>query len=89
MTGVQTCALPISHTSGAESADALWRLRHLLEQDDPAATEFFQHNAGLLKAVMGDVFKVVEMHTLNFDFEQALEAMAAMPGPENSAVHAS
>ncbi len=61
--------------------------RHLLSQDDPAATEFFQHNASVLKALLGDAFKGVEMHTLNFDFEQALEAMAAVSGPEHPAVH--
>ncbi len=72
--------------SGGEiAAEALQRLRHLLEQDDPAATEFFQHNGKILGAALGNVFKTVEMHTLNFDFEQALEAMAAVPGPESLA----
>lgn len=72
--------------AGSEmAAEALQRLRHLLEQDDPAATEFFQHNGKILGAALGSVFKTVEMHTLNFDFEQALEAMAAVPGPESLA----
>jgi len=66
-------------------AQAVQRLRHLLEQDDPAATEFFQHNGKTLGAALGDVFKTVEMHTLNFDFELALEAMAAVPGSESLA----
>ena len=67
------------------AVQAVQRLRHLLEQDDPAATEFFQHNGKTLGAALGDVFKTVEMHTLNFDFEQALEAMAAVPGSESLA----
>ncbi|MFN7152778.1 MAG: PAS domain S-box protein [Acidovorax sp.] len=71
----------------ADPAGALERLGHLLAQDDPAATDFLQHNAAVLKDVLGGVFKVVEMHTLNFDFEQALEAMDATPGPEYPAVH--
>ena len=72
-------------SGGEMAAEALQRLRHLLEQDDPAATEFFQHNGKILGAALGNVFKTVEMHTLNFDFEQALEAMAAVPGPESLA----
>ena len=67
------------------AVQAVQRLRHLLEQDDPAATEFFQHNGKILGAALGSPFKTVEMHTLNFDFEQALEAMAAVPGSESLA----
>ncbi len=67
-------------------AEAEHHLRHLLEQDDPAATEFFQHNGVLLKAALGSAFQAVEKHTLNFDFEQALEAMAAVPGSESTAL---
>jgi two-component system sensor histidine kinase/response regulator len=67
---------------GKVAAEAVQRLRYLLEQDDPAATEFFQHNGKILGAALGDIFKSVEMHTLNFDFEHALEAMAALQGPE-------
>ena len=67
-----------------DPADAVERLRGLLEQDDPAATEFLQHNANVLKAALGHAFKTVEMHTLNFDFEQALEAMAAASGSDPS-----
>lgn len=67
------------------AVQAVQRLRHLLEQDDPAATEFFQHNGKILGAALGNIFKTVEMHTLNFDFEQALEAMAAVPGSESLA----
>ena len=66
--------------------EAEHHLRHLLEQDDPAATEFFQHNGVLLKAALGSAFQPVEKHTLNFDFEQALEAMAAVPGSESTAL---
>ncbi len=71
---------------GVAAAEALQRLRHLLQHDDPAATEFFQHNGTLLGAALGNAFKAVEMHTLNFDFEQALDAMAAVPGAEAFAV---
>ncbi|CAN7549468.1 PAS domain S-box protein [Acidovorax sp. LjRoot194] len=69
------------------SADALQRLRRLLEQDDPAATEFLQHNGPVLKSALGPAFAQVEVHTLNFDFEQALGAMAAVPGSEHPAAH--
>ena len=81
-------AMPAAVAVSPEAVDTAERLRHLLSQDDPAATEFFQHNASVLKALLGDAFKVVEMHTLNFDFEQALEAMAAVSGPEHPVVHA-
>ena len=77
---------PQAEAQGAGPADALERLGRLLARDDPAAADFLQHNASVLKAVLGDAFKVVEMHTLNFDFERALEAMAAVPGPEHPAV---
>lgn len=70
------------------AADALQKLRKLLEQDDPAATEFFQHNGPVLKSALGAAFAPVEAHTLNFDFEQALGAMAAVPGSEHPAAHA-
>jgi two-component system, sensor histidine kinase and response regulator len=80
-------AMPADVAVSTQTADTAERLRHLLSQDDPAATEFFQHNASVLKALLGDAFKVVEMHTLNFDFEQALEAMAAVSGPQHPAVH--
>ncbi|MBV7431684.1 MULTISPECIES: PAS domain S-box protein [unclassified Acidovorax] len=72
---------------GLDGAGALQHLRGLLEQDDPAAPEFFQHNAPVLKPVLGSAFTVVEMHTLNFDFEQALGAMADAPGSEHPAAH--
>ena len=65
----------------------LQKLRTLLEQDDPAAPEFFQHNVQVLRSALGSSFTVVEMHTQNFDFEQALAAMAAVSGPEHPAVH--
>jgi two-component system, sensor histidine kinase and response regulator len=80
-------AAPAAVTVSTEAADTTERLRHLLSQDDPAATEFFQHNVSVLKDLLGDAFKVVEMHTLNFDFEQALEAMASVSGPQHPAVH--
>jgi len=72
--------------AGMTPAEAGQHLRHLLEQDDPAATEFFQHNGVVLKAALGSAFQVVEKHTLNFDFEQALEALAAVPGSESPAL---
>ncbi|MFI8615658.1 PAS domain S-box protein [Acidovorax sp. NPDC077693] len=67
------------------AGDALQRFRTLLEQDDPAATEFLQHNVSVLKSVLGPAFAHVEVHTLNFDFEQALGAMATVPHPEHPA----
>ena len=79
-------ANPDAAAQGADPTGASERLGHLLARDDPAATDFLQHNASVLKAVLGDAFKVLEMHTLNFDFEQALEAIAAVPGPEHPAV---
>jgi two-component system sensor histidine kinase/response regulator len=72
--------------AGMTPAEAGQHLRRLLEQDDPAATEFFQHNGVVLKAALGSAFQVVEKHTLNFDFEQALEALAAVPGSESPAL---
>ena len=71
-----------------DGAAALPHLRGLLEQDDPAAAEFFQHNAQVLKPVLGPAFHAVETHTLNFDFEQALEALAGMQTTEPSATGA-
>ncbi|WP_226444662.1 PAS domain S-box protein [Acidovorax radicis] len=62
-------------------AQALEHLRSLLGRDDPAAPEFFQHNGIVLKAALGGAFHLVEMHTLNFDFEKALDAMATVSGP--------
>lgn len=82
--GLATAAVALGH--GATPAEAEQYLRQLLEQDDPAATEFFQHNGVVLKAALGSVFQTVEKHTLNFDFEQALEAMAAVPGSEPPAL---
>ena len=72
--------------AGHDAPEAEHHLHYLLEQDDPAATEFFQHNGVLLKAALGSAFQAVEKHTLNFDFEQALEAMAAVPGSESTAL---
>ena len=69
-----------ARASSASATDAAERLRELLAQDAPAATEFFQQNAIVLKAVLGEAFASVEIHTLNFDFEQALEAMASASG---------
>ncbi|MFN4120882.1 PAS domain S-box protein [Acidovorax sp.] len=71
----------------AEPRAVLMRLRDFLQQDDPAATDFLKHNAAVLNALLGEAFKVVETHTLNFDFEQALEVIAAVPSPEHPAVH--
>ncbi|QLA83518.1 PAS domain S-box protein [Acidovorax sp. JMULE5] len=72
---------------GVGATAVLQKLRMLLEQDDPAAPEFFQHNVQVLQSALGSSFTVVEMHTQNFDFEQALSAMAAVSGPEHPAVH--
>ena len=72
---------------GMGATAVLQKLRTLLEQDDPAAPEFFQHNVQVLQSALGSSFTVVEMHTQNFDFEQALAAMAAVSGPEHPAVH--
>ena len=66
-------------------ASALQRLRSLLEQDDPEATDFFKHHGPALQSALGPVFALVQAHALNFDFEQALGAMAAAPGTEPSA----
>ena len=65
-------------------AQALQQLRDLLEKDDSAAPEFLQHNVTALKEALGSVYTSVEMHTLGFDFEQALAAIAAGPGPQSS-----
>ena len=51
------------------------QLRQLLERDDPAATEFLQHNATMLQAVLGESFAVVQAQVRNFDFELALAQM--------------
>ncbi len=70
---------------GAMPAELVHQLRTLLLQDDPAATEFLQHNAIVLERVLGSVFKAVDVHVRNFDFEQALDTMAAvMPEPPSS-----
>jgi two-component system sensor histidine kinase/response regulator len=73
-----------------DPATALQRLRTLLEQDDPAAPEFLQQHAPALQAALAGSFTAVEMHTQNFDFEQALAALpgaAAAPGAEHPAIH--
>ena len=69
----------------AQPQQALRQLRDLLQQDDPAAPEFFQHNASQLKVALGSAFAQVQVHTLSFDFEQALGAMAGAPGSEAAA----
>ena len=80
-------------TQVEDSAVALQQLRTLLEQDDPAAPEFLQRHAQVLQAALGSSFAMLEIHTQNFDFEQALAVLPAqpdepaMPGPEHSAVH--
>lgn len=66
-------------------AAGLAQLRSLLEKDDPAAPEFFQHNVQWLETALGSAFAAVEMHTLNFDFEQALAALAGAPASDASA----
>ena len=71
-----------------QPAQALQALCDLLEHDDPAACEFFQHNAALLQSVLGSAFKVVEMHTLNFDFEQAMAVIHAAPRTDEPPAHA-
>ena len=60
---------------GVDGMQAVRHLRRLLQQDDPAAPEFFQDNVQVLKPALGDAFAAVELHTLNFDFEQALGAL--------------
>lgn len=60
------------------------QLRDLLSQDDPAATEFLQHNATILEAALGDGFATVQAHVRNFDFEQALEHLPEGKGGEPS-----
>ena len=62
--------------SGA-AAEAVTHLRGLLVRDDPAAPEFFQHNGMVLKAALGGAYPLIEMHTLNYDFEKALDALAS------------
>ncbi len=65
------------------------QLRDLLSQDDPAATEFLQHNATILEAALGDGFATVQAQVRNFDFEQALEHLpegqggVQSPGPDS------
>ena len=69
--------------------DVLTQLRDLLSQDDPAATEFLQHNATILEAALGDGFATVQAQVRNFDFEQALEHLpegqggVQSPGPDS------
>ena len=53
----------------------------------PGANSIIGVDAVAKAAPDGHTFAVVEMHTLNLDFEQALEAMAAVSGPEYPAVH--
>ena len=65
-------------TDGAIAA--VQQLQHLLLADDPAAPEFFQHNGAVLKAALGVAYPEVGMHTLNFDFEKALDAIASVTG---------
>ena len=69
--------------------DVLTQLRDLLSQDDPAATEFLQHNATILEAALGDGFATVQAQVRNFEFEQALEHLpegqgsVQSPGPDS------
>lgn len=66
-------------------AELLHQLRTLLLQDDPAAAEFLQHNASVLEGFLDPVFKAVDVHIRNFDFEQALDTIATVvPGPPSS-----
>ncbi|MDH4448792.1 MAG: PAS domain S-box protein [Acidovorax sp.] len=61
--------------ANAEPAEVLARLRALLAQDDPAATEFFQHNMPVLAGLMGSAFDGVGAHILQFDFDLALDML--------------
>ena len=74
-----TVAASAADLAEAAPARSVRRLRELLQNDDPAATEFLQHNSDVLKLALGNAFAQVELHTLNFDFEQGL---AAMPGAD-------
>jgi len=66
-------------------AELLHQLRTLLLQDDPAAAEFLQHNAIVLEAFLDPVFKAVDVHIRNFDFEQALDTIASVvPEPPSA-----
>jgi two-component system sensor histidine kinase/response regulator len=84
--GAVAAANPAAGPQGLDPDATVRYLQGLLERDDPAAPEFFQHNAPVLQHVLGSAFALVQTHTLNFDFEQALEALAAAPDPEHSAV---
>ena len=78
MAGLEGATGAAGATDGAIAA--VQQLQHLLLADDPAAPEFFQHNGAVLKAALGVAYPEVEMHTLNFDFEKALDAIASVPG---------
>jgi two-component system sensor histidine kinase/response regulator len=76
-----------SRTTDADSSapelapeEALARLQDLLLRDDPAATEFLQHNATIIQAVTGDAFTALQSRVRNFDFELALELIAPLQG---------
>lgn len=60
--------------------EALARLQDLLLRDDPAATEFLQHNATIIQTVTGDAFTELQSRVRNFDFELALELIAPLQG---------
>ena len=78
LAGLEGAAGATGATDGAIAA--VQQLQHLLLADDPAAPEFFQHNGAVLKAALGVAYPEVGMHTLNFDFEKALDAIASVPG---------
>jgi two-component system sensor histidine kinase/response regulator len=66
-------ALPLSH----DASLLLAQLRSLLAQDDPAAVEYLQHNVTALEPLLGNALGAVAEHAGNYDFEKALEALAA------------
>ncbi|MNV88182.1 hypothetical protein D3C71_1823650 [compost metagenome] len=73
--GVRAEGMPVDSVTAAQVVE---HLRSLLARDDPAAPEFFQQNGIALKAALGGAFHSVETHTLTFDFEKALDAMATV-----------
>ena len=66
---------PVPSDAASPAARALQELCSLLDNDDPAAVEYLQHNALLLSAALGGAFDAVQTHTLKFDFEKALGAV--------------
>ena len=90
---MQSAPVPVPSAAQGEPhevSQVLAQLRSLLAQDDSAAVEYLQHNVLVLEPVLGSAVRAIQEHTSNYDFEKALEVLAAAssgPAPHTAPSH--